>query len=223
MLARIEAALDHERAFLDDASHELRTPIAIARGEIELARPLAEEHSEIREALDSALEEVDRLQVLALNLLVLARTRAAGAPPDEPVDLRAVVDHAVAGVRRTRPRSDVEVQVDGAATTTGDRLELERAVVNLLDNAVRSARSRVVVRLERVGEAVTVELRDDGPGFPEEVVERSRERFVRGPGGGSGLGLAIVDTIAAAHGGVLELEQGTEGGAVARLRLPAGA
>src|SRR5439155_19583383 len=90
MLARLEAALDHERAFLDDASHELRTPIAIARGELELARPFTADNPEVGAAVESALEEVNRLQTLAVDLLDLARTRAAGPPAPILVDLREV-------------------------------------------------------------------------------------------------------------------------------------
>ncbi len=114
MLARIGAALDHERAFVDDASHELRTPIAIVRGELELARPLASGDPALRDALDSALEEVDRLQGLALNLLVLGRIRATGPPPSERVDLRTVSERAVAAARRAGATSLADVTVRGS-------------------------------------------------------------------------------------------------------------
>jgi signal transduction histidine kinase len=221
MLARIEEAIDHEHAFLDDASHELRTPIAIARAEIELASMQVRDATGTA-ALESALEEVERLDHLATNLLVLARVRAAGPPVGEPVDLGEVAGRAVDDVARARGRDGIELRVEGAADTTGDAVALERAVTNLVDNAVRHARSRVDVTLARRSGRATVEVRDDGPGFPGELLEHAVDRFVRGAAGGSaGLGLAIVDAIAGAHGGGIEISNDVAGGARVRLWIPA--
>ena len=112
MLSRIEEAIDHEHAFLDDASHELRTPIVIAWAEIELAAMQATDPAGAA-ALASALEEVERLDHLANNLLVLARVRAAGPPPADPVDLTVVAERAVDDVERARPHEGVELRVGG--------------------------------------------------------------------------------------------------------------
>jgi signal transduction histidine kinase len=220
MLDRIEAALEHERAFLDDASHELRTPIAIVRGELELARPLAARDPALRAALDSSLEEVERLQELALHLLGLGRARAA-TPPNEPVDLRAVCDRALDALRRAGDPPGVEVTLRGSAETVGDAAGLERAVANLFDNAVRHATSRVEIELGERDDDAYVEVRDDGPGFPREVLEHAGQRFVPGAVSGAGLGLAIVDAIAGSHEGHLELgARAGGGGAVVTLHLP---
>ena len=219
MLARIQGALEHERAFVDDASHELRTPIAIVRGELELARPLAADVPAVRDALDSALEEVEHLQELALNLLVLGRIRATGPPPEEPVDLRAISQRAVEGARRARGTLPVEVSVHGEAVTVGDAASLQRAVANLLDNAVRHATHSVEIEIAERDDRATVAVHDDGPGFDDLVVHHAGERFVPGSVDGAGLGLAIVDAIAARHGGRLELSTGSRGG-VATLELP---
>jgi len=221
MLARIEAALEHERAFLDDASHELRTPIAIARGELELARPLTAENEAVGAAVESALEEVERLETLARNLLVLARTRAAGPPPEIQVDLRTACERAVDNVRRAGAIASVAIDVLGDASTVGDADALERALGNLVENAVRHARSHVTVSISHPNGEAVVEVVDDGPGFPASVVERTGERFVRGADG-VGLGLAIVEAIAAAHGGHLSLSNLDNGatGAIARLEFP---
>lgn len=220
MLARIEAALDHERAFLDNASHELRTPIAIARGELELARPLAADNPEVGAAVESALEEVGRLQTMAVGLLDLARTRAAGPPQQAQVDLRTLCGQAIDNVRRATARSDITVSLHGEAATVGDATALTRAVTNLVDNGVRHAEHTVTVTVNGSDGASVVEVRDDGPGFPSAVVERSGERFMPGAHG-AGLGLAIVDAIAGAHGGRLELTNAKDGtrGAIARLEL----
>jgi signal transduction histidine kinase len=224
LIARIEAALQHERAFLDDASHELRTPISITRSELELARMQADDESDVARALDSALEEVDRLDRLAVNLLVLARTRAAGPPPPHAVELGALSRRAVDTVSRSRDGDSVSVEVTGSAEVRGDEEAIERAVLNLVENAARHANHRVDVSVSSDGGQALVAVRDDGPGFPPELLRQAAGRFVRGPGAehGAGLGLAIVDAIAAAHGGNLVINNRDDGGAEVQLRLPMG-
>jgi signal transduction histidine kinase len=231
LLERIESAFEHERAFLDDASHELRTPIAIARGALELARMQVDDASETALSLDSALEEVDRLEHLAASLLVLARTRSAGPPPDLTFDLaeaaRRGVQDALA-VRRIGAAAPIAVTVEGAATARGDAQALERAVRNLVENALRYARSRVTVSIatDPDADATTLVVEDDGPGYPEELLVHGVDRFTPGDSpdthGGAGLGLAIVGEIVVAHGGTVALgNQPPSGGARAVLQLPA--
>ena len=226
LLARIEGALEHERAFLDDASHDLRTPISIVRSELELARMQTAEGSELARALDSSLEEVDRLDRLAVNLLVLARFRSAAPPPPEPVELGALSRRAAQTVARSRNGDAVPVRVNGSAQVRGDEGAIERAVVNLVENAARHADGHVDVDVSSDGDRAVVAVRDDGPGFPPELLGQAAGRFVRGPNGGrgtengAGLGLAIVDAIATAHGGELEIENGADGGADVQLKLP---
>jgi two-component system, OmpR family, sensor kinase len=222
LLARIEAALEHERAFLDDASHDLRTPISIVRSELELARMQTDEDSEVAGALDSALEEVDRLDRLAVNLLVLARTRSAGPPRPEPVELGELSRRAAQTVARSRDGDSVPVEVTGSAQVRGDEDAIERAVLNLVENAARHADRRVDVAVSSDDDHAVVAVSDDGPGFPPELVGQAAGRFVRGTGDehGVGLGLAIVDAIAVAHGGDIEIENRPDGGAEVQLRLP---
>jgi signal transduction histidine kinase len=102
----------------------------------------------------------------------------------------------------------------------GDPEAIERAVANLVDNAGRHARSRVDVVVESRSPNVVLEVRDDGPGFGPEVLERVGERFVAGSGGGTGLGLAIARVIVTNANGVVELRDGTAGGGVVTLRFP---
>lgn len=224
LLARIEAALEHERAFLDDASHELRTPISITRSELELARMQAHDGSDVARALDSALEEVDRLDRLAVNLLVLARTRSAGPPPPNTVELGALSRRAVETVARSHDTDSVSVEVTGSAEVRGDEEAIERAVLNLVENAAHHASRRVDVDVSSDGDHAVVAVRDDGPGFPPELLDQAAGRFVRGSNvaRGAGLGLAIVDAIAAAHGGGIAIENRPGGGAEVQLRLPLG-
>ncbi|HEY4397256.1 MAG TPA: ATP-binding protein [Acidimicrobiia bacterium] len=226
LLARIEGALEHERAFLDDASHDLRTPISIVRSELELARMQTEAGSELARALDSSLEEVGRLDRLAVNLLVLARFRSAGPPPPEPVELGELSRRVAKTVARSRDGDAVPVRVHGSAEVRGDEDAIARAVQNLVDNAARHADERVDVEVSSDGDRAVVAVRDDGPGFPPELLGQAVGRFVRGTNGGrgtengAGLGLAIVDAIATAHGGALEIENSVDGGAKVQLRLP---
>jgi len=228
VLDRLEAAAAHERAFLDDASHELRTPIAIVRGEVELARMSAADDGELAASLDSVLEEVQRLDDLAANLLVLARSRAPRPVDRRPVDLAAVADRVVDSLGRTVPSHPAPtVTVDGSAVVVGDETALERVLRNALDNALRHATTLVSVGLSVTDDRAVVTVTDDGPGFPPALVGQRFDRFSRfapgrgaGPPAGAGLGLAIADAIVAAHGGRMTAANRPEGGAVLRIELP---
>jgi signal transduction histidine kinase len=225
MLQRIDDSMSRERAFLDEASHELRTPIAIVRGELELTRHRLNRDSTLGSALDSVLDEVDRLDRLAHNLLVLARSRSGKiSESDAPVDLETVVLRAVRGMARRAEARGVRIRVVGTGVVSGDELGLERAAINLLDNAVRFARQEVSVVISENGDKATLEVRDDGPGFDPAVLPYAFDRFIREPrglpDGGVGLGLAIVAAIVKAHGGTVEAANPPQGGAGVTLVLP---
>jgi signal transduction histidine kinase len=224
MLSRLQRATEQQRQFVADASHELRSPLARMRAELEVdrAHPASADTSA---TAASVLAETLTLQRLVDDLLLLARDDAAAPVPDgRPVDLDEVVRAAAAARRGTAHAVDLSgirpVQV------RGDPEQLARAVANLLDNAVRHADHRVSVVLgEAAGSAVLV-VADDGPGIPAAERERVFERFTRlddarsSDTGGAGLGLAIARAIAARHGGTLTAEP-AERGARLVLRLPA--
>ena len=223
MLDRMEAAFAHERAFVDDASHEIRTPISVMRAELELALLEADDDT-VRASLRSALEETDRLSRLTENLLVLARADAdrLGLRP-EPVDLRSVVDQVVSRVSRGRPVIQVR---GGGAVVDADPVRVEQVVTNLVGNACRFARERVAVEIDEDDRAAVLRVADDGPGFPPGVLPVVFDRFVRGDpargraGGGSGLGLSIVAAIVEGHGGRVSAANGPPlGGAVVTVEL----
>jgi signal transduction histidine kinase len=204
----LERGYERERRFVDDASHELRTPLALHKTELEVALRYAEDETALRAAIASAIEEVDRLSQLADDLLVVARSGDEGlALTTETLDagtlLRTVAERFDARVRSVeRPLS---VVADPDLTLRGDRLRLEQALTNLVENAITHGAGKTELKARRKDAGVRLSVSDEGPGFGESFRERAFERFSRGDEargrGGAGLGLAIVETIAIAHGG----------------------
>jgi two-component system OmpR family sensor kinase len=226
MLARLEDGLLRERRFVADASHELRTPLALLKTELELALTRARSPEELEGALRSAAMSTDRLARLADDLLLLARAERGRLPlKRERVDVLDVLD-AVARSFAARAETEgrpLRVDGDGALVLTADRLRLEQALSNLVDNAFRYGRGSIT--LAAVARDGVAELRvlDEGGGFPPGFADRAFERFSRADGrtgDGSGLGLAIVDTVARAHGGRAGAENRAGGGADVWLELP---
>jgi heavy metal sensor kinase len=226
MLGRLESALERERRFVSDASHELRTPLAALRTELELALRRERTRGELREALRSAAEESDRLSQLAEDLLVLARSQGGELPVRRE---RLAVAELLADVRERYARRaaeagrSLELQADDRLELSVDRLRAEQALGNLVENALRHGRGRILLQAHRRNGRVELHVRDEGPGFALEFIERAFEPFTRGDparvGPGAGLGLAIVDVIARAHGGAAHAAN-RDGGADAWLALP---
>ena len=228
MLARQEAAFARERAFVSDASHELRTPLAILRAELDLALRGGRTTAELEAALSSAAEEAERLTRLAEDLLLVARSDQGGLPVNpEPVAVAELLHGVRARFARGAGEAGraIRVVVDEDAPLFADRARLEQALANLVENAMRHGAGDVVLVAERRDGMVELHVRDDGPGFPEDFVERAFERFTRADPargrGGTGLGLPIVAAIAAAHGGTAGACNPPEGGADVWVRLPA--
>jgi signal transduction histidine kinase len=227
MLARLEAALAREQAFVADASHELRTPLALLRTELEIALRHPRSAEEFRAAIESAAEETQRLTDLAEDLLLIATLERGPAPlrlerVSAPDLLARMVDRF--GSELARQGRELLVDPDGVDIVTADRQELERALVNLVDNAVRYGRGTVEIAAHHAGSSVELHVRDDGPGVPPDYLPRAFERFSRPDtaraGGGTGLGLAIVRSIAQAHGGTAHAANRDAGGADVWLTLP---
>lgn len=233
MLDRIESATARQRTFVGDAAHELRSPLASLRLQLEVAQRVGAEE-DWPSVIDDVLIDVTRLERLVQDLLALARLDETGAGGRrEPVDLRELVDAVVPTYANAR----VTV-VDGAADDSehpivnGDREQLRRVVVNLVDNAVRYAHSQVAVDLKPQslgdGDRVLLTVTDDGPGLPPEERERVFDRFYRAESsrsrdsGGTGLGLPIVRDLVRAHQGNVELRARPDGatGLQAAVTLP---
>ncbi|MGV9271557.1 ATP-binding protein [Kitasatospora sp. NPDC003701] len=225
MLDRLEAAGARQRRFIADASHELRSPLAVLRTQLEVA--LTHPDPEVRaDLVAGALEDTERLQSLAADLLLLARLDATGNDhADAPVDLTELVRTTTRA--RGTGTHPVTLHAPDGITVTGNALWLGRLLTNLLDNARRHARHRVTVRLSRdaaTGEAV-LDVANDGPRIDPADRERIFERFTRlddarsRDDGGTGLGLPIARDIATLHGGTLTVRD-TPDGTTFRTRLP---
>jgi two-component system OmpR family sensor kinase len=227
MLARLEAAFERERTFVSDASHELRTPLAILKGELELALRGGRSVDELEAALRSAAEETDRVVQLAEDLLVIARSDQGRLPirrdrleaGDVLEDVRSRFE------RRARDkRARLEVTVPDGLVLVADRLRVEQAIGNLVDNALRYGGSRIEIGASANGPMVELHVRDDGPGFRPDFIGSAFDRFTRTDSargrGGAGLGLAIVAAIASAHGGSVGARNRRERGAEVWLTLP---
>jgi two-component system, OmpR family, sensor kinase len=227
MLDRLEQALERERAFVADAGHELRTPLALLRTELELALRHSDSTHQLREAVRRSSQEVERLSQLAEDLLLIARSERGKLPLRvEQMDVDALFSSARSRVEWRAQAQGKSVAADPATGLSlhGDRLRLEQALGNLLDNALRYGGDEI--RLAAVVDDGRTELhvRDNGVGFPPDFLARAFERFTRADAartrGGAGLGLAIVRTIAEAHRGRAEAANAAPAGADVWISLP---
>lgn len=227
MLARNEVAFDRERAFVADASHELRSPLAILRAELDVALMGESSPEELRAAVASAAEETDRLSALAEDLLTLAQADQGNLPIQrEPVDLRETLERV--GQRFAQPArvagAVIETRAARGARVKADPRRLEQALGNLLENALRHGAHTVVLQAERHGKQLELHVSDDGPGFPPAFLEVAFERFTRADRPrtipGAGLGLSIVRSIARAHGGEAYISNDAAGGGHVWLSIP---
>lgn len=218
-LTALEASTERQRRFVADASHELRSPIASLRTQLEVGAA----HPDLLD-VDGAVADTVRLQALAADLLLLARLDAGEKPGGARLDLSALVGEEVS--QRTADRLPVQVHGTEGLEVSGSRGQLSRVLGNLLDNAQRHAESRVEVTAREDGRWAVLEVADDGAGVPQDERERIFERFVRlddarsRDDGGAGLGLAIARDVATRHGGTLRVGESPSGGAVFELRLP---
>ena len=215
MLDRLEAGSARQRAFVADAAHELRSPLAALRTVLEVALVHPDPDGP-EPTLRTAFDEVLRMARLVDDLLLLARLDAGAPRRVQRVDLAEVVRHVV---------PDGVVLDLAPAQVVGDPDALGRVVRNLVDNALRHADRTVCVTV-RAGDPVELLVDDDGPGVPEPDRERVFDRFHRldsprtRDAGGTGLGLAIVRELVAAAGGGVTVEDAPAGGARLRVRLP---
>jgi signal transduction histidine kinase len=223
MLGRIERAMERQRRFTADASHELRSPIASIRTQIDVAA-MDPTGVSVAQAAPDLLAELDRVELLRADLLTMARLDAS-PPAMAPVDLRELITEAISSrsptavIVRQRNGGDDEVIVQGA------RAHLLRMLRNALDNGERHARSTIEIDLSRRGDDAVLVIADDGAGIDQADRDRVFERFTRlddarsQSSGGSGLGLAIVRGIVLQHGGTIAFIDPEPERTGARLRI----
>ena len=223
MLARLEAAFVGQRQFLDDAGHELKTPLTVLQGHLELMD--VDDPREVAETRQLLLDEVDRMSRLVGDLILLAKSDRPDFLTTAPVSLERLTHTLLSKARGLADRAWV-LDAAGEAVVTLDEQRVTQAVLQLADNAVKHTveGDEVAIGSAVDGDAVRIWVRDTGPGVPESDRDHVFERFGRsvvGPGDeGFGLGLSIVRAIADAHHGRVEVDPGHSPGARFVITLP---
>ena len=229
MLDRLEAGVEAQRRLIADASHDLRTPLAVMRSELEVALAAGDLAPEAAEVLASTAEEVERMSRIVGNLLALAQfDQGALELFVRPVDLRDVAEATAATLRPLAAAKGLTIEVTGAnPVVDGDRERLGQVVTNLVDNAVKyTARGSVRLDAWCDGTEAGISVTDSGPGIPPDELIRVFDRFYRTDTArsrvvdGSGLGLAIAQEIAHAHHGRIWADRDPDGGTRVCFALP---
>jgi len=224
MLARIETAFEGQRRLLSDVSHQMRTPLTVMRGHLEVARRGGlVDSTETAETIDLVLDELDHTNALVDRLLLLGHSMEPDFLHEEPLDLRSFLSDVYTAAQILGPRRwelggvpDIVISVD--------RDKLWGALLTLVDNALKATEPGDTIRLEAdLGSALILTVVDTGKGMSLELQERVYQRFERGgrqDQRGSGLGLAIVKAVAEAHGGHVGIESAPGAGCRVRITLP---
>jgi len=234
VMDRFQRSAEIQRSFCDIAAHEMKTPLTILQGNLEVALLKARTSEEYREALLNNLEQVGRLIALTRSLLTLAKF-TSGKPPVQlvPLALEPMIQDMVDELTLLADDRRITLSFESQAVPPilGDAQWLKQALINLLDNALHYTPSggAVTVRLQACGEGVSVAVEDTGHGIEPEHLPHLFERFYRTDwarakdAGGTGLGLPIVKEIAEAHGGTISVTSQVDKGSVFTLRLPVSA
>jgi signal transduction histidine kinase len=231
-LARLEAAVGDMRQFSSALAHELRTPLAALRGEIELSLLRPQSEADQRQSLTSQIEEIEKLTRLINQLLTLARAESGEIPlTAQAVDLATLATVVTEQLEPVAQAHDLSLTcvVNQPVTVTGDSGWLERLLLNLLDNAMKftAQGGRVTVCVSRHGDDARLDVCDTGIGLTRDAIPRIFERFYRGDPArspsaeGAGLGLSLVKWIADRHDGRIEVESCPGKGSTFTVWFPA--
>ncbi|PWU02219.1 MAG: hypothetical protein C5B51_21235 [Terriglobia bacterium] len=235
MIERLEASFQQMKQFSGDVSHELRTPITAIRGQLEVALFTAKTTDQYREAMVSALQDIDRLSQIVRALLLLSQAESGQlALQKSRLDLSEVVHDLVEQFQIPADAEGVRLRGETPRECPAelDRVQIERMITNLLSNAVKFTPEggEVCVRLRSLADMVEIVVEDTGRGIPGEYLPHIFDRFYRVPGSGSapgpdqglGLGLSFVAWIVKAHQGTIDVESSPGKGTRFIIRLPAG-
>jgi len=223
MLGRLEESFESQRDLIRDVNHELRTPITIVRGHLEL---LDEDPVERRATIELVTEELDRMSLLVNELLTLSRAERSDFLQPQPVAIFRLIDDLLEKAGSLGERTWRIAVADDLGSAVIDRQRINQAMLNLIDNAVQqtSDGQKIEIGADRDDSELRLWVADEGPGVEPADRERLFEKFERGAGrnrySGSGLGLAIVKAVAEAHGGSVMIEESELGGARFMVMLP---
>ena len=231
LLRRLEESISRQRGFVTVAGHELRTPLAILKGELELAQKSDRTESELRSAVAEALDETERIIRLSEHLLLLARKdEGAAIVTLEMKELSPLLARSIDDFSNLAKEHDVSLMLDcdESVICEMDESALRQIMANLLGNSLRYSPSGAVIQITCQYESGSVVLvvKDQGPGFPIDFIPLAFERFSRADEhrdrayGGSGLGLAIVKSLVEALNGKILASNGPSGGAQITMKFP---
>jgi two-component system heavy metal sensor histidine kinase CusS len=226
MLDRLEKSFTRLSQFSADLAHELRTPIAILRGEAEGALIKARTSDQYREVIESSLEEFQRLSRLIDNLLFLARAETAASLTKSSFDGAAAIEKICEFYEAVSQEQGIEIRCEGEAEVYAERVLFRRALLNLISNALRFTPSggRISVSLTRGNSGTEISIADTGCGIAAQHLDQVFDRFFRGDAArsseGTGLGLAIVKSIMQVHGASVSIESEIGRGTTVTLIFP---
>ena len=230
MLARIDQGYQRLQEFSGNLAHEMRTPVATLLGRTQVALSQKRTTAELRDVLEGNVEELERISRLIADMLFIARAEHKDSPLQlEAIQLGNEAQRVVDYLSLIADERGISVTVTGQATVTADRLMVQRAITNLVSNAIRHARvpSTIDVAIRFEAAAATLSVRNLGDQIPEAQLERIFDRFYRVDSararrdGGTGLGLAIVRSILSEHGGAVRAQSQASGETVFTLVFPA--
>ena len=229
MIGRLDEAFTSQRQFMEDISHELKTPLSVLKGELEVTLKRIRSPHEYETALHSSLEEVNRIAGIVENLLTLARFDAKTTTLQAiPLDLNVLIKDAVDVIQVLALQKNIRLQFNSAHSVEvlADRNQLKRLILNILDNAIKYTPSGgdIFIDLRQQKDSADIEITDTGIGIPEAELPHIFDRFYRVDKSrssvGFGLGLSIAQSIAMAHGGKISAKANSPQGTIFTISLP---
>ncbi len=229
MLERLDKAFSSQKQFAQDISHELKTPLTVLKGELEVALKKSRSPKEYESILSSSLEEIDKIAKIVESLLTLAKFDSKEEPLNiGRMDLNLLIQEIVSDMKILAEQKNVEIKFlqRKEMILNGDRDQLKRLFVNLLDNAIKYTPQggKIILESKKEGKIINIEISDTGIGISQDELPRIFDRFYTvdksRSGVGFGLGLSIVKSIVEAHKGNIEVKSVLNKGTTFTVHLP---